>query len=521
LKWHSRRHSLAQQFLDRFVRQNVSEIDEVSRGCDDAFLNKHIFIHEVMEDCAAPGKSHTLFPIPRQIPFVEHICVVELSLVERSRYLELECHLNSLDMNSKSAQKSKRKSTGDRESRMQKVLRESHSGEEALLKCCSAFDESSVSSIIQLRQSQKTDLENEMKSWLTAAFRQRQRILDRQPTWTNVTSNEKFELVDALEVYLEQVDGNASVPHGADDEVNASIKTIVKEAAAVFETDPRPSTRDAYFPEEEIDDEEEKGTDGDSKTSTKSNRKKGSAKDTAKEKEKEEFALFAVKQALRNHMHGVRSLGKELCGRVRSLRYITQLNDYQHQDQAACICSCCKENELHIVDVGLLSCCGHSGCLSCLHTSAAEGRCVVAHCSARVSPSHVISAENFAGKNDEPGRFGRKMSAIGDKLSEILAQGDRAIVFCQFGESLPAVSLFSSFSLSLTYLIFFVSHAHSQTTCQKRSKKLSLSAVFVQWKSRVLSANRSTPSPFFRRRNHPRTTRSSCCSSLTMSKVLV
>lgn len=93
---------------------------------------------------------------------------VELSLVERSRYLELECHLNSLDMNSKSAQKSKRKSTGDRDRVMQKVLRESQSGEEALLKCCSTFDESSsVSNIIHLRQSQKLELEDEMKSSLT------------------------------------------------------------------------------------------------------------------------------------------------------------------------------------------------------------------------------------------------------------------------------------------------------------------------------------------------------------------
>ena len=99
VQWHERRHQLAQAFLNRFVRQNIAEIEE--------------------------------------IPFEEHEIVVELPPAERAIYLELETHLKSLEMNSKNAQKSKKKSTGDRESRMQKVLQESASAEEALLKCCS------------------------------------------------------------------------------------------------------------------------------------------------------------------------------------------------------------------------------------------------------------------------------------------------------------------------------------------------------------------------------------------------
>lgn len=171
LQWHIRRHELAQQFLDRLVRQNVAEIDE--------------------------------------IPFEEHECMVELSLAERSRYLELECHLNALGMNSKSAQKSKRKSTGDRENRMQQVLRESQSGEEALLKCSSSFDAStSVSDIIRLRDKEKNELLNEFKSRLIAAFNQRQRIMDYQPTWTDVKANGKGEVMDALGVYLNEVDAH-------------------------------------------------------------------------------------------------------------------------------------------------------------------------------------------------------------------------------------------------------------------------------------------------------------------------
>jgi hypothetical protein len=80
IQWHEKREEQAQQFLDQFVRQNVAEISE--------------------------------------IPYEEHIKSIVLPPAERAIYLELETHLKSLDMKSKSAQKSKNKSTGDRESRM-------------------------------------------------------------------------------------------------------------------------------------------------------------------------------------------------------------------------------------------------------------------------------------------------------------------------------------------------------------------------------------------------------------------
>ena len=58
--WHARRNVLAQQFLDTFVRQNLAEIDE--------------------------------------IPTVEHIHRVQLPAAERAVYLELEHHLQALEM---------------------------------------------------------------------------------------------------------------------------------------------------------------------------------------------------------------------------------------------------------------------------------------------------------------------------------------------------------------------------------------------------------------------------------------
>lgn len=59
--WHKRRDEVAQSFLDKFVRQNVAEIDE--------------------------------------IPCEISIDVIGLPAPERAIYLELEHHIMSLDMN--------------------------------------------------------------------------------------------------------------------------------------------------------------------------------------------------------------------------------------------------------------------------------------------------------------------------------------------------------------------------------------------------------------------------------------
>ncbi|KAF7370517.1 Helicase C-terminal domain-containing protein [Mycena sanguinolenta] len=98
LEWHAHRHDLGQIFLDRFVRQNVPEIDE--------------------------------------IPFTKEVVDVTLPAAERAIYLELEHHLRALDMTIKRG----RKTESDREKRLAKSLGDSKTAEEALLKRCSHFD---------------------------------------------------------------------------------------------------------------------------------------------------------------------------------------------------------------------------------------------------------------------------------------------------------------------------------------------------------------------------------------------
>ncbi|PBK92217.1 hypothetical protein ARMGADRAFT_1080997 [Armillaria gallica] len=84
--------------LDKFVRQNTTEIDE--------------------------------------IPWTDKVVDITLPAAERAIYLELKHHLRALDMTIKRSKKTE----SNREKRLAKSLGESKSAEEALLKRCSRFD---------------------------------------------------------------------------------------------------------------------------------------------------------------------------------------------------------------------------------------------------------------------------------------------------------------------------------------------------------------------------------------------
>ncbi|KAJ4466088.1 hypothetical protein C8J55DRAFT_565810 [Lentinula edodes] len=130
LEWHAHRHEVGQRFLDRFVRQNIAEIDE--------------------------------------IPWSEKTVDVILPAAERAIYLELEHYLRALEMTVKRG----RKTESDREKRVAQSLGESKSAEEALLKRCSHFEVESNNEnamkacdvIVQERQKQLNDCKENLLS---------------------------------------------------------------------------------------------------------------------------------------------------------------------------------------------------------------------------------------------------------------------------------------------------------------------------------------------------------------------
>lgn len=400
MQWHEHRHEIAQRFLDRFVRQNKAEHDE--------------------------------------IPCVEHRITVDLPAAERAIYLELETHLKSLEMNNRNAQKSKQRSRGDRDSRMQQILEGSSTAEEALLKCCSHFGMSSerstvrrmswlglstllnhcqaletIKDIIRLRQSQLRDLESELTGAISSAARAHDSILHLQPDWLYSRRSEKGEVDNSFARYRKDVEERDSVPHGADDEIHERIALVLSNALSE-----RASSSDCS---------QDSVIEGLSPK-----RKRTKAPTGAPQPE----SLYGKKIALRNHLHIVRSMGKEVCGRVRSLRYVEWVQRFQ-DTTLAYTCPRCKREGLSVSTVGVLSCCGHMGCLSCLAAQAAEGKCIEApSCSARVSAAHVVSSAHLGLDRGDTvgGRFGRKLTSLVEKVEEIIASGDRLIVFCQFDD---------------------------------------------------------------------------------------
>lgn len=408
IQWHERRHRVGQEFLNRFVRQNIAEIDEIK--------------------C------------------VEHIKVMDLPPAERAIYLELETHLKSLDMNSKRAMKSKKRSRGDREIRMQKVLEESGDAEEALLKRCAHFDMSSDSSnalqtcerIIKLRLQEKENCVEDLKNNLLSALRQRMRIVKLDPKWEGTRQTEKGEVQDRLKLYTDDVVKNQSVSGGADDDVHKEILRILDDARDIAKKglrvhDPRYAEvngdNDDHKDDNDDDDNNEEGNGGSKK------RKKHAPKKARRDTRTSDEILYAMKYALREHVHEIRSLGKELCGRFRSLRYFKWVRDFQLKSTLVSCSGCDKSGEeVGREQAGVLSCCGHVGCLKCLRYHANREECINTSCQAPVKHSNVISAVDLGADRDHVngGKFGAKLTEIVSNIKRLVSDNDRVIVFIQF-----------------------------------------------------------------------------------------
>ncbi|CAN0216672.1 unnamed protein product, partial [Phaeothamnion confervicola] len=137
--WHARRHALAQVFLDRFVRQNKAEIDE--------------------------------------IPFTAHVLPVVLPPAERALYLELLHHLQAMDMKTKRSLRGNAATHGDRESRLRKALGQADSPQEALLWCCSHFSlrgadvsaQAACTNVVDFRRRQMKDARKQLRRELRKA----------------------------------------------------------------------------------------------------------------------------------------------------------------------------------------------------------------------------------------------------------------------------------------------------------------------------------------------------------------
>lgn len=205
------------------------------------------------------------------------------------------------------------------------------------------------------------------------------------------------------------MEANQSVVHGADNETNLIVKDIARRAKQAFQKNPSLPISDSFLVDSSDDE----------------------ANDSAADDEK----LFDMKLKLRDFMHQVRSLGKALCGRVRSLRFIQWVHKFLCEPESLS-CESCGRSNISVHEMGILSCCGHIGCMQCLKTAADKARCIDASCSVQgISLAHVVSTSKLGLENpDNRARFGTKLSQVVEKVKKVTESGDRLIIFCQFDD---------------------------------------------------------------------------------------
>jgi hypothetical protein len=158
--WHDHRHAIAQRFLDQFVRRNIAEID--------AFT-----VHDRVEAIALPA-------------------------AERAIYNELHQILTAQDMR---IRRGKAKSESDRERRVNELLGNSRSAEEALLKRCSHFTLADLNDqtgnnapqacevILQTRQAQFRDLIDDLKNKFKHAVFLKRQVGEADTHWSKLETS--------------------------------------------------------------------------------------------------------------------------------------------------------------------------------------------------------------------------------------------------------------------------------------------------------------------------------------------
>ncbi|WVF65980.1 hypothetical protein IAT40_000718 [Kwoniella sp. CBS 6097] len=375
--WHKRRDDLAQEFLDIFVRQNIAEIDD--------------------------------------IPTVEHIHHIKLPASEGAVYLELEHHLQALEMQARKETKFKNVTQGDRNARLEEALVDSKTAEEALLKRCCHFTLDLTDKTRDAKSAQ------EACEHITGA-RSKQLIGCEEDLYRSI--NEAV----ALHCYVRNKNGFG--PPEADRQHFQEWVT--------FSSDPKKHQGDSEAAERLIKVLAKCGV---------VNGKVPSAAVGGKQAKIEKGAKVEdVKWQLREQSHLLRKLSKELVARVRSLRFFEVVRKLQRNGPEAKLvleASACehKPSTDPNAEMAVLSCCGHVACFPCMSKAADAQRCVKGdECYAAVRHTNIVKVKSLGIEGElSSGRFGAKLQKLVDLIHSI-PKDQRVLVFLQWEDLSGKVS---------------------------------------------------------------------------------
>ncbi|PWN24623.1 hypothetical protein BDZ90DRAFT_276289 [Jaminaea rosea] len=448
--WHHRRQRIGQSFLDRFVRQNVAEIDEIAS--------------------------------------IEVLKPIRMPAAERACYLELQHTIEALDLrHARSlfrgpARAKVLASENDRDHRLRTTLGESSSPEEALSRQAAHFVLSqreraqnaieACDLIIEERAKQLALCKEELAEKLAAAKEQHFLMAlhygyrdDAKQALVSFAKNaisakygdreskqavaEILEAANCLEASLTASVGRKQ--YGAKE-----LKEALKRRAAAAAVDEVRKQRAAAAKRggakakgrkrDDSEDEEGEDSDGLDDTALRAEEKEASVKaikDLEAQLSKrggsndEERARLAWLQEThaRALVHHLVQLRNETAARQRSLRYFENIRSIQmSQGHAVCgDCPGCK-SQLTFANLALSSVCGHLFCLECGQREAWKGKCPESGCNADAKPTSIIAATSLGVENTKVSAFGEKMSQLAGLLrnERLIPAEDRIILFVQF-----------------------------------------------------------------------------------------
>ncbi|PWN17792.1 hypothetical protein BCV69DRAFT_285675 [Microstroma glucosiphilum] len=450
--WHHRRQAIGQTFLDRFVRQNIAEIDEIAS--------------------------------------IEILKPVRMPAAERACYLELQHTIEALDLrHARTLFRGPAKAKGitsenDRDYRLRTTLGESSSPEEALSRQAAHFVLSSTEKaqnaieacnlIVEERAEQLAQCKEELAAKLKVAKEQHFLVLmhygyrdDTKQALVTFAKNAisaKYgdkESKQAVATLLEEADclaADLTLAKGKQIYPRDQLKEALKRravASAIAELQKqktsaakqskakkgkKPSSSDSE--EAEMSDD---GAAGPSKADVAAEKKvaakaikdmeaelSGKGKSNAEEVQKQAWAQETHIRAL---VHQLVQLRNETAARQRSLRYFENIRAIQLQKAGDVSGECpgCKQ-DLVFTKLALSSVCGHLFCIECGRREAYKGKCPESGCNADAKPGSIVSATSLGVENTQVSAFGEKMSQLAHLLRDrtLIPAGDKVILFVQF-----------------------------------------------------------------------------------------
>lgn len=454
--WHRRRHELAQTFLDKFARRNVAEIDE--------------------------------------IPSTEHIVLVRQSPAEKVIYLELYKQLMTYNR-----QLRRVNGRGDQAERIDEIIANSSTPEEALLKRCTSLalqgrwdddgqpEAATCASLIRTREEQLNHAKNELKKKLKLA------------AWLYCSCKHEH---DKFSQFMNSVIMHNFGDKSVTEEVDPLLTVAVKESKCSdwrffysgSDSDQKTEDEDQHenvdedsdtIEEDEDEDElvlKQKNLGGQRKTQSrftaepklkprpkqKSKVRPALTRKDEKKRNKSEILLSAkptepreFDSELRDVTGVLRKLVVEWVHRKRALRFLKAIRKIQTNPnpQAIPACDNCHTQPGVLSKLNILGSCGHALCSNsdCTQKTLEKEECAVDGCRGSGRKFNIINAITLgcdttstptamSSDGDSNGDIDRSSKHGGTKLEALIniitkiPVEERALLFVQFPDLMTIVS---------------------------------------------------------------------------------